>query len=163
MKKRNLTQFRKNHNGGHDNFGLNYLFDLKDQINEMIENVFSNTPMMPHFQSLYHIPTLNVAEGDKEVNIKVELPGMEEKDVKIETGNNQIIIKGERKEESEEKKKTYHIHESSYGEFFRTIDLLFDIDPSKATATFKNGMLEITIQKPKEDITKIKSIPIKKG
>jgi HSP20 family protein len=71
-----------------------------------------------------------------------------------------LTIKGEKKAEKEEKKKDFHLVERSYGSFARSLTLPFAADPSKAKATFKNGVLSISLPKPPEVKTKAKKIAI---
>lgn len=146
-----------------DSFGFNHFSEMQDKINDIIENFFSNrhrkAPLLSGTSSFIS-PLLNMSENDKGVEIKVELPGLGENDIRIESKNNQLIIRGERKEEKEEKDKNYYIHESFGGNFLRTITIPFDFDVSKTKATFKNGILDIFIEKPKESSLTTKTIPI---
>ena len=77
--------------------------------------------------------------------------------------DNVLTIKGEKKAEKEEKKKDYHMVERSYGSFSRSLTLPFAADPSKAKASFKNGVLSITMPKPPEIAAKAKKIAINAG
>lgn len=146
-----------------DGLGFNHFSEMQDKINDIIEKFFSNRhrkELLLSGTSSFLSPLLNMSENDKGIEIKVELPGLSENDIKIESKNNQLIIKGERKEEMEEKAKNYYIHESFGGNFLRTITIPFDFDVSKAKATFKNGILNIFIEKPKEAASTAKTIPI---
>jgi HSP20 family protein len=96
------------------------------------------------------LPTLDVTETDKEIEVTVDLPGLERKDVDISLENDVLTIRGEKKVEtkSDDKDKTYHVAERSYGVFYRVIQLPPGVDPSKVQATMSNGVLKITIPKP---------------
>jgi HSP20 family protein len=105
-------------------------------------------------------PRVDVSETDKEVNVSAELPGMEEKDLSVEMDDGAITIRGEKKEEKEEKGKNWYTREQSYGSFHRSIALPAGVDVSKAKAKFKNGVLKITAPKREEEQTKRKTINI---
>ena len=74
-----------------------------------------------------------------------------------------LTIKGEKKQEKEEKKKDYHLTERSYGSFSRSMTLPFEADPGKIKAAFKDGVLKITLPKPPEIKAKVKKIAIGKA
>jgi HSP20 family protein len=96
------------------------------------------------------VPSIDVAETDKEIMITAEMPGLERKDVDISFEDNVLTIRGEKKVEKEQddKNKNYHLSERSYGVFLRVLQLPAGIDPSKIQATMSNGVLKITIPKP---------------
>ena len=108
-------------------------------------------------------PSIDVTESDNELKIEAELPGVDEKDVEVTVTDNLLTIKGEKKAEKEEKKKNYHLVERSYGSFVRSVPLPFAAEPGKAKATFKNGVLSITLPKPPEIAAKAKRIAISPG
>jgi len=103
-------------------------------------------------------PAINISENEKEIKVKAELPGLEPKDVELTIQNNTLILKGEKKLEEEEKKDNFHRIECSYGSFYRSIPLPTEIDESKVSAKFKNGILEIRL--PKKEEARGKKIPI---
>jgi HSP20 family protein len=103
-------------------------------------------------------PQVDVAATEKEYSITVEVPGVSEKDVKIEIVDNTMTIRGEKKQEKEEKGKDYYRVERSYGSFQRVLSLPEDTDQDDVKATFKNGVLTIKIARralPKPDVKKI--------
>jgi len=108
-------------------------------------------------------PRVDVSETDSEIKIEAELPGVDEKDVEVVLSNGQLTIKGEKKQEKEEKKKDYHMVERSYGSFARSIALPFQADADKVKATFAKGVLNVTVPKPPEVKAKEKKIAIGKG
>jgi HSP20 family protein len=108
-------------------------------------------------------PRVDVSETDTELKIEAELPGVEEKDVEVVLSEGRLTIKGEKKQEKEEKKKDYHMVERSYGSFARSIALPFQADPDKVKATFAKGVLNVTVPKPPEVKAKEKKIAIGKG
>ncbi|MGZ5840816.1 MAG: Hsp20/alpha crystallin family protein [Xanthobacteraceae bacterium] len=101
------------------------------------------------------MPSIDVSETDKEIEVVAELPGLERKDVDISLENDVLTIRGEKKVESKaddkddkEKAKAYHVAERTYGVFYRVIQLPPGIDPSKVQATMSKGVLKVTIPKP---------------
>jgi len=94
------------------------------------------------------MPATDVVETDKEIEITAELPGLEEKDVKIELSDNVLTIRGEKKAEKEEKDKNYRMIERSYGAFSRSLELPAGVDSGAIKATIANGVLKVTVPKP---------------
>jgi HSP20 family protein len=92
-------------------------------------------------------PKVNVAESDKELTVTAELPGMDEKDIEISISDGSLVLKGEKKEEQEEKHKNYYRLERSSGYFHREIAFPCDVDADKAQAVFKKGVLTVTLPK----------------
>jgi HSP20 family protein len=99
-------------------------------------------------------PRVDVSETSKEVTLKVELPGVEEKDIEVSLSGNELTVKGEKKSEQEEKKdgenggRVFHRVERSFGAFQRTMTIPFDVEPDTVSAEFKDGVLTITLPKP---------------
>ena len=108
-------------------------------------------------------PRVDVSETDTELKIEAELPGIDEKDVEVVLGDGRLTIKGEKKQEKEEKKKDYHVVERSYGSFARSIALPFEADADQVKASFAKGVLTVTVAKPPEVKAKEKKIPVGKG
>jgi HSP20 family protein len=94
------------------------------------------------------MPSMDVVETDKEIEITAELPGLEQNDVEISLVDDVLTIRGEKKAETEKKDKNYHVTERSYGVFYRALQLPPGIDPGNIRATMSNGVLKITIPKP---------------
>ena len=103
-------------------------------------------------------PRVDVTETDKNLEVKVELPGMERKDIDITLDNDLLVIKGEKKQEKEEKGERFHRIERNYGSFHRSVRLPVEVDSKKINASFKDGVLTVTMPKTvtgKEKITHI--------
>ena len=90
-------------------------------------------------------PQVEVTERDGQLVVRADLPGLNKDDVQVELRDEAIIIRGQRKQEREEKREGYYRSERSYGSFYRQIPLPKGIDTEKATANFNNGVLEITM------------------
>lgn len=106
-------------------------------------------------------PTVNVAETEKEISVSAELPGVAEKDVEVTIEKDTLTIKGEKKEEKEEKGKNYYRTERSFGSFQRTIPLPCEIEKDQSEATYKSGVLTVKLPKTKAAQQSTKKIPIK--
>ena len=94
------------------------------------------------------VPTMDVAETDKDIEITAELPGLEEKDVQINVADNVLTIRGEKKAEKEEKEKNYRLVERSYGSFERSLELPKGVNLDAIKATIDKGVLKVTVPKP---------------
>jgi HSP20 family protein len=103
-------------------------------------------------------PSVDVSETKDNVVIKAEIPGMTKDDVKISIQDNVITLKGEKKQEKEEKDANYHRIERSYGSFCRSFTLPAAVKADKIKATYKDGILNVTL--PKTEEVKPKEIPI---
>jgi HSP20 family protein len=104
-------------------------------------------------------PALDVSETKDSVMVKAEVPGMDPKDIALSLQDQVLTLKGEKKQEKEEKDEHYYRAERSYGAFARAIRLPAPVDASKVTATFKHGLLTVTL--PKAPAAKGATIPIK--
>lgn len=105
-------------------------------------------------------PAVDVAEDADKIHVKVEVPGMEEKDLRINYEDGVLTISGERKFDRRDDR-SYHRIERAYGAFIRTFSLPRSVDPSKIVANYRNGVLEIEI--PKKEESKPKQIQINVG
>lgn len=107
---------------------------------------------------------VDVIDNEKNVQVVAELPGLEEKDIEVSIDNDVLTIKGEKKQEKEEKEKDFYRMERSFGTFHRQVALpAKTLDASKCDAAFKNGVLTITIQKKEKAEAKVQKIPVKAG
>lgn len=108
-------------------------------------------------------PKVDVAETDHEYEITAELPGLDEKDVDVSLSDGILTIRGEKKSETEEKKKDYYRVERSYGSFQRSFSLPDSIDEDKIGASFEKGVLKLTLPKSAEAQKKQRKIAVKSG
>lgn len=106
-------------------------------------------------------PTVDLSEDDKAYRITADLPGMSEKEVDVTLSGNMLTITGERREEKEEKDRNYHFSERRFGSFRRAFSLPEGIDRDKIDATFKNGVLSLTLPKTPEAVQQQKKIEVK--
>jgi len=105
-------------------------------------------------------PTLDIGADEKEYSISIEVPGVDQKDVKLEIANNTLTVRGEKKQEHEEEEKNYYRMERSYGSFQRVLSIPEDADQEKIKAGFKNGVLHITTPRKSLPESEVKKIPI---
>jgi HSP20 family protein len=108
-------------------------------------------------------PAVDVTEKDKEYEITAELPGLDEKNIEVKLSNGTLTIRGEKKEETEEKKKDFHLSERHYGSFMRSFQLPGGVDKPKIEASFAKGVLTVKLPKSAEAQKNEQKIAIKAG
>jgi HSP20 family protein len=96
------------------------------------------------------VPPVDIYEDDKKVIIKLEAPGIEEKDLDVRMENHTLTVKGERKFEAEEKEQNFHRIERRYGSFFRAFTLPSTVDNENIKANYHNGVLKLELSKKPE-------------
>jgi HSP20 family protein len=106
-------------------------------------------------------PAVDVAETDNAYEITAELPGLDEKDIEVKFADGVLIIKGEKQEEKEEKKKDYYLSERSFGSFQRSFQVPEGVDADKIEAGFKKGVLTVTLPKSAAAQKAAKKIAVK--
>lgn len=106
-------------------------------------------------------PAMDITEDEASFKLTAELPGLTEKDVQVALSSDTITIKGEKRQEREQKEKNYHLSERSYGEFQRSFVLPGGVDRDKVSAAFVNGVLTVTL--PKTIPAAPKKIDVKPG
>jgi HSP20 family protein len=136
------------------------LAGIQREINRLFEDFFGET-----FESGIERawgPAVDITEDDKNIYLKADLPGMNQKDIKVSVDNDVLTISGERKSERQEKKegKFYRL-ERVYGQFCRSFTLPDNVDPTKITAEYKDGVLTLTIPKTEEKKSKTIEIEVK--
>lgn len=100
------------------------------------------------------VPSIDVSETDNQFLITAELPGMKKEDINISLENSRLSISGERSFENEEKGKTFHRVETQYGSFNRSFQLPDNISEDSISATYEDGLLNISIDKSEEKVKK---------
>ena len=139
-----------------------WLDQMRNEMDEMFER-FLGAPaeLKTDGNVTAWAPRLDVAETDKGYEIAAELPGMDEKNVEVKFADGVLTIKGEKQEEKEEKKKDYYLSERNYGSFQRAFQVPDGVDADKIEATFKNGVLTVTMPKSPEAQKSAKKIAVK--
>lgn len=140
----------------------NPLFALHREMDRMFDNFFRGFDLSPfdNERGAFY-PSVDVREDEKEVTVRAELPGMDEKEIEVSVTDNGLTIQGEKKFEKEEKGDGNWHRETSYGAFRRVIPLPEGLDMEKVDARFKNGVLTITLARLEEAKAKGKRIAIK--
>ncbi len=125
---------------------------IQTEMNRLF-NSFFDTPTPANGRALRRwVPAMDLVETESDFVLKADLPGMSESDVHIEVEDNILTISGERKSETEDRKAGYYRVERSFGSFRRGLTLPEGVDPESVKATFVNGVLEVTVPKPAQQV-----------
>jgi len=130
---------------------------FENEMEDLLERFFGNG--VEDWGPTRFTPSLNVSETDTSYDVAVELPGLKPEDVSVELKEGNLYVSGEKKEETEEKDKTFHRIERRHGEFRRMIQLPGSVAEDKVAAKFENGVLKVSV--PKTEEVKPKRIPVK--
>ncbi len=130
------------------------LGSVRREMDRLFDRFFEGWPFRVSAEQRPWAPSVDVSETAKEVVVKAELPGMDPKDIDVSVRGDILSVAGERKQEKEEKGENFHRIESTYGSFSRSIQLPAEVDAGKVNATYKDGVLKITLPKTKEAATK---------
>ena len=147
---------------------------LREEVDQLFENfgldfwrtpirgsIFDVEPFTRRRLSWGTVPLVDVAEKDHAYEITAELPGLDEKDIEVKQSDGMLTIKGEKKEETEEKKKNFYLTERRYGSFERSFRVPESVNTDKIDATFKKGVLTLVLPKKPESRSKEKKISVK--
>ena len=138
---------------------------MRGEMDRMFERFEHGFPRFPHLFRADHAsvmaPELDVRESATAITVEAELPGVEEKDISVTLSNGILSIKGEKKQDKEEKSENYYIAERSYGAFERSLQLPDSVDETKVDAKFDKGVLKITATKKPEAVKAQRKIEIK--
>jgi HSP20 family protein len=126
----------------------NPFVSLQREIDRLFDDFTRGFPTIADTGPAKLMPSIDVAETDKEIEITAELPGLEEKDVEINLSDNLLTIRGEKKTEKEQKDKNYRVVERSYGSFERTLELPEGVNADAIKANISKGVLKVTAPKP---------------
>jgi len=129
---------------------------LHNELGGWYDRLWDNGSMLPakFFTPNGLSPVLDISESKKEITVRVEIPGVEAGDLDVSLDGRTLVIKGEKKQEQEDRDENYHRMERSYGYFRRTVQLPVDVDPSKVEAVYKKGVLKVVLKKTRESETK---------
>ena len=142
--------------------GDNPFLALHRQMDRLLDDTFRNFGVTPFSSTDFTAwPSVEVAQTDRAVKVTAELPGLEEKDIDLNIENNVLTLKGEKRTETEDKERQYS--ERYYGRFERRLALPAEVDEEHAQATFKNGVLTVTLPKTDRARESTKRIPISKA
>lgn len=127
---------------------LRRMFDMEPALRE--ESTFG-----------FAAPVVDIAEDETAYRISAELPGLEAKDVEISISGDTLVLRGEKREEKEQKDKNYYMSERAYGSFRRSFTLPDGVDRDKIAADLAKGVLTITLPKTKEAQKPARKIEVK--
>jgi HSP20 family protein len=158
---RDLIPWSKNHDVVQRREEQNPFLTLHREMNRLFDDVFSGFGLMSRtpasMEGRFSWPHVELSETEKALKVTAELPGMEENDVQVELANGALVIRGEKKVESEGDGKLFS--ERYYGSFERRIPL-DGVQEDKAEASFKNGVLTVTLPKSEDARQNVRRIAI---
>ncbi len=147
---------------------------LRQQVDRLFEDFQRGYWHLPFSQKVFDVepfwrgdfafgatPSVDIVEKDDGYKVSAELPGMTGDDIEVKFADGTLTISGEKEEEKEEKKKDYFLSERRYGSFKRSFRVAEGADADKIEATFKNGVLTVTLPKTAEARKKTKTITVK--
>jgi HSP20 family protein len=142
----------------------NPLAMMQREMNRVFDSFNRNWGLgaFPEFTGSF-MPRLDVTEDAKAFTVTAELPGMNEKEIDLSVSGDTLTIRGEKKEEKEDKNKNYYYSERSYGTFMRSIPLPRQVETDKVSASFKKGVLTITLPKTAAAMESTKKIDVNIG
>lgn len=141
-------------------------YPARDELSSVLEDLFRSFPALSsslETKSASFSPKVDLTETEKEIKVSAELPGLTEKDIDLTLAKDSLTIKGEKSEEKEDRTHGYYRAERHYGSFQRTIPFPCEIDSERVDATFKNGVLTISLPKSTKEQDAVKKVSIKQG
>lgn len=132
---------------------------MRQEMNDLLSNFWSGNGDVGSVFKGGMAPALDIAEKDNSFEIRMDIPGVESKDLDVEVHGNTVTISGRRKEEKEEKGKTFHRVERSAGSFSRTVTLPCSVSEKEVAAEYTNGVLSVVL--PKSEDARPKKVSIK--
>ena len=134
---------------------------LQDRMNRLFRDTYSGEGRDESLTTSSFAPAVDVYEDEHKVTLKIEVPGIEEKDIDVRVENNTLTVHGERKIEKEEKEENYRRIERQYGSFTRTFTLPNTVDTDSVSANYEKGVLKVKLAKKAE--AKPKQIKVNVG
>lgn len=134
------------------------ILSLRDEMDRLLNEFYGSVlPSSESYEGDWY-PAMDVSETNDEIIATLELPGMNREDIKVTVSDGVLTVSGEKKQEKIDESENRHRVERTYGYFKRSISLAADIDTSKVKATYKDGVLKVTM--PKLEEKKTKEIPV---
>lgn len=134
---------------------------LQDRMNRLLRDTFGPEGREEALTTTGFAPLVDVYEDEHNITLKIEVPGIDEKDIDVRIENNTLTVHGERKFEKEEKEENYRRIERQYGSFTRTFTLPTTVDADKVSAHYDKGVLKVALAKKAE--AKPKQIKVSVG
>ena len=160
---------KRNHKSPHELVGqtISPFLTIQKEVDKALNgfyDLFESKPFnLQQFENLTLAPPMDLVEDGNAFQLEVEMPGMDEKDIKISLDDNVLTIQGEKTTSEKKERKNYVAREINYGRYERSIYLPKSADGDKITASFKKGMLWISIPKKAESIGCAREIKIGKA
>jgi HSP20 family protein len=123
---------------------------LQERVNRLFHESFSNEGRDESLATSSFAPAVDVYEDEHNITLKIEVPGIDEKDIDVRIENNTLTVHGERKLEKEEKEENYRRIERQYGSFTRTFTLPNTVDTEGVAANYEKGVLKVQLAKKAE-------------
>lgn len=133
-------------------FGRGSMQTLRDELQDVFSNFFGEEGSLLRWGEW--MPSLDMSETDGDIEVRMDVPGVKPEDIEIHMSGNTLTVSGKRSEEKEEKGKTFHRMERSYGSFTRAVTLPCDVKEEKVDAQVREGVLNIKLQKSEEAKTR---------
>src|ERR1700751_5210966 len=137
------------------------LSTLQDRINRAFRKSYTGADREDSLSTSSFAPAVDVYEDEHQVTLKIEVPGIDEKDIDVRVEGNTLTVQGERKIENEEKEENFRRIERQYGSFTRSFTLPSSVDPGQVSAHYDKGVLKINLAKKAE--AKPKQIKVNVG
>lgn len=146
-----LIPFRTKRSSGMEPANLATISDFRNEMNRLFEGFLNRSSWgAPWFETAEPgawMPAIDMQEGDTEIHVRAELPGIDPKDVDVSVSEDRLLISGEKKSETEQTTDGWTHRESHYGSFSRAIPLPEAVDPAQVTARYDKGVLTVELKK----------------
>ncbi|MGO9984449.1 MAG: Hsp20/alpha crystallin family protein [Rhodomicrobium sp.] len=139
---------------------------FRNEMDRLFDNFLTGMPTLSNLRQAFPAaqgltPAWDIKETEKELVVKADLPGIDEKDVQLTIHDGVLSLRGEKKSERKDERENYHLMERSYGSFQRSMRLPETVDEDKIEASFDKGVLTVTLPKRPEMMKAQKKIEIK--
>ena len=135
---------------------------LQDRVNRIFRESFSPEGSDEALTTSNFAPPVDVYEDEHNITLKIEVPGIDEKDINVTIENNTLTVRGERRFEKDEKEENFHRVERMYGSFTRSFTLPNTVDPEQVSAHYEKGVLKINLAKKAEAKPKLIKVNVEK-
>jgi HSP20 family protein len=134
---------------------------ITNRMNRLFQGTYGQGSTEENLTTASFVPPVDIYEDEQNITLKIEVPGIEQKDIDVRLENNTLTVRGERKFEKEEKEENFHRVERRYGSFYRAFTLPSTVDPDSVRADYDNGVLKVALAKKAE--AKPKQIKVNVG
>jgi HSP20 family protein len=135
---------------------------LQDRMNRIFRESFNPESPEEALTTANFAPPVDVYEDEHNITLKIEVPGIDEKDINVSIENNTLTVRGERRFEKDEKEENFHRVERMYGSFTRSFTMPNTVDPEEVSAHYEKGVLKIRLPKKAEAKPKLIQVNVEK-